>query len=102
MTQMCCDTTARQAYHLGFGVEFLSDATGTLAISNAAGAVTAPPMDSFPQPAARDLDHLHMERLRTFVYHGRRRHPGRQYRQHRRAVRSASTPTAQRVTAYRE
>lgn len=41
MTQMCCDTTARQAFHLGFGVEFLSDATGTLAISNAAGRVTA-------------------------------------------------------------
>ncbi len=41
MTQMCCDTTARQAVHLGFGVEFLSDATGTLAVKNAAGAVTA-------------------------------------------------------------
>jgi nicotinamidase-related amidase len=41
MTQMCCDTTARQAYHLGFGVEFLSDATGTLALSNAGGSVTA-------------------------------------------------------------
>lgn len=41
MTQMCCDTTARQAVHLGFSVEFLSDATGTLDISNNAGAVTA-------------------------------------------------------------
>jgi nicotinamidase-related amidase len=41
MTQMCCDTTARQAFHLGYGVEFLSDATGTLAIKNQAGAVTA-------------------------------------------------------------
>ncbi|KAF0215949.1 MAG: isochorismatase [Geobacteraceae bacterium] len=41
MTQMCCDTTARQAFHLGFGVEFLSDATGTLSIANDAGAVTA-------------------------------------------------------------
>ncbi len=40
MTQMCCDTTARQAMHRGFGVEFLSDATGTLAIKNAAGSVT--------------------------------------------------------------
>jgi nicotinamidase-related amidase len=38
---MCCDTTARQAFHLGFAVEFLSDATGTLAISNPAGSVTA-------------------------------------------------------------
>jgi nicotinamidase-related amidase len=41
MTQMCCDTTARQAAHLGFSVEFLSDATGTLQISNYAGTVTA-------------------------------------------------------------
>lgn len=41
MTQMCCDTTARQAVHLGYKVEFLSDATGTLAISNNAGSVTA-------------------------------------------------------------
>ena len=41
MTQMCCDTTARQAVHLGFSVEFLSDATGTLQISNNAGTVTA-------------------------------------------------------------
>lgn len=41
MTQMCCDTTARQAAHLGLQVEFLSDATGTLAIQNAAGKVTA-------------------------------------------------------------
>lgn len=41
MTQMCCDTTARQALHLGYSVEFLSDATGTLAISNQAGSVTA-------------------------------------------------------------
>jgi len=41
MTQMCCDTTARQAMHLGFGVEFLSDATGTLAFKNSAGAIDA-------------------------------------------------------------
>ena len=41
MTQMCCDTTSRQAVHLGFNVEFLSDGTGTLAVANAAGAVTA-------------------------------------------------------------
>lgn len=41
MTHMCCDTTARQAVHLGFTVEFLSDATGTLPLSNAAGEVTA-------------------------------------------------------------
>lgn len=41
MTQMCCDTTARQAFHLGFNVEFLSDSTGTLNIENYAGSVTA-------------------------------------------------------------
>jgi nicotinamidase-related amidase len=41
MTQMCCDTTARQALHLGFKVEFLSDATGTLDVSNEAGSITA-------------------------------------------------------------
>ncbi len=40
MTQMCCDTTARQAFHLGFAVEFISDATGTLSISNSAGSVS--------------------------------------------------------------
>jgi len=40
MTQMCCDTTARQAMHRGFGVEFLSDGTGTLAVKNAAGEVS--------------------------------------------------------------
>lgn len=41
MTHMCCDTTARQAVHRGFKVEFLRDATGTLALSNSAGEVTA-------------------------------------------------------------
>lgn len=39
MTQMCCDTTARQALHQGYSVTFLSDATGTLTISNSAGTV---------------------------------------------------------------
>src|SRR5215510_15647336 len=41
MTHMCCDTTARQAVHRGFTVEFLSDATGTLPLKNAAGQVSA-------------------------------------------------------------
>lgn len=41
MSQMCCDTTARQALHAGYNVEFLSDATGTLDISNSAGSVKA-------------------------------------------------------------
>lgn len=40
MTQMCCDTTARQAFHRGFKVEFLSDATGTLSVSNYAGTIS--------------------------------------------------------------
>lgn len=41
MTQVCCDTTARQAYHSGYKVEFLRDATGTLDVTNKAGSVTA-------------------------------------------------------------
>ncbi len=41
MTQICCDTTARQAFHRGFQVEFLRDATGTLDVENKAGSVTA-------------------------------------------------------------
>ncbi|MEM6363674.1 MAG: cysteine hydrolase family protein [Planctomycetota bacterium] len=41
MTQVCCDTTARQAFHLNYSVEFLNDATGTLDVSNKAGEVTA-------------------------------------------------------------
>jgi nicotinamidase-related amidase len=41
MTQMCCDTTARQAFHRGYGVDFLSDATGTLSVTNTAGTITA-------------------------------------------------------------
>ncbi|MFZ5584771.1 MAG: cysteine hydrolase family protein [Thermodesulfobacteriota bacterium] len=41
MTQMCCDTTARQAFHRGFLVEFLRDATGALDVANAAGKASA-------------------------------------------------------------
>ena len=39
MTQMCCDSTARDGFHRGYGVEFLSDATGTLTIGNDTGKV---------------------------------------------------------------
>ena len=46
MSQMCCDTTARQAFHRGFKVEFLSDATGTLNVSNYAGKVTGEELHS--------------------------------------------------------
>lgn len=41
MTQNCCDATARDASQLGYNVEFLSDANGTLAFSNNAGEVSA-------------------------------------------------------------
>ena len=41
MTHMCCDTTARQAFHSGYQVEFLGDATGTLSVENEAGSATA-------------------------------------------------------------
>jgi nicotinamidase-related amidase len=41
MAQMCCDTTARQAFHLGFQVDFLSDATGTLSVQNSEGSILA-------------------------------------------------------------
>ena len=41
MTHMCCDTTARQAAHRGYKVEFLRDATGTLNVENEAGTATA-------------------------------------------------------------
>lgn len=40
MTQMCCDTAARQAFHRGYEVNFLSDATGTLSVSNTAGTIS--------------------------------------------------------------
>jgi nicotinamidase-related amidase len=41
MTQMCCDTTARQAFHRNYAVNFLADATGTLSLSNHAGSICA-------------------------------------------------------------
>lgn len=41
MAQMCCDTTVCQAFHLGFQVDFLSDATGTLSLQNSAGFISA-------------------------------------------------------------
>ena len=40
MTQMCCDTTARQAFQRGYAVRFLSDGTGTLSITNSAGSIS--------------------------------------------------------------
>ncbi len=40
MTQMCCDSTARDGFHRGFAVEFLSDATGTLTFDNQAGKIS--------------------------------------------------------------
>ena len=37
MTHMCCDTTTRQAVHLDMNVTVLSDATGTIDLTDAAG-----------------------------------------------------------------
>jgi nicotinamidase-related amidase len=39
MTQMCVDTTARQAAHLGFGVSVLADATAAMAVKGPDGGV---------------------------------------------------------------
>ena len=41
MTQMCCDTTAREAFHKGYKVKFLSDATGTIDVSNDVGTISS-------------------------------------------------------------
>ncbi len=39
MTQMCCDTTAREAAHRGFAVTLLSDATAAMDVKGPDGAV---------------------------------------------------------------
>ena len=62
MTHMCCDTTARQAAHLGFRVEFLGDATGTLPVTNSAGAVTAEELHRAILCAADDDQRGHRHR----------------------------------------
>lgn len=41
MTQNCDESTARDAAHRGYHVEFLSDATGTLRMSNEVGTINA-------------------------------------------------------------
>jgi nicotinamidase-related amidase len=41
MTHHCVDTSARQALHLGYDAEVLADATGTLALANERGKVSA-------------------------------------------------------------
>ena len=41
MTQMCCDTTTRQAAHLGFTATILSDATAAMSVTGPDG-VTIP------------------------------------------------------------
>ena len=43
MTNVCCDTTARQAFHLGLGVTFLHDATGRARHARVDGAPIAAP-----------------------------------------------------------
>ncbi len=61
MTQMCCDTTARQAFHRGYTVNFLKDATGTLAISNAAGSIS----DADLHRAVLITQHMRFSRVMT-------------------------------------
>lgn len=39
MTQMCCDTTAREAAHRGFAVTMLSDATAAMSVKGPDGAL---------------------------------------------------------------
>lgn len=41
MTQNCVESTARHARHLGYTVEVLSDATGTVGLATTAGELTA-------------------------------------------------------------
>jgi nicotinamidase-related amidase len=38
---MCCDTTAREAFHKNYYVEFLSDATGTIDVNNYVGTISS-------------------------------------------------------------
>jgi nicotinamidase-related amidase len=57
MTQMCVDTTARQAAHLGFKVTVLSDATAAMDVKAPDGAVI---------PAA-DVHRTHLGSLNGFL-----------------------------------
>ncbi len=41
MTQMCCDSTAREAFHRGYHVDFLSDATGTIDVTTPIGSISS-------------------------------------------------------------
>ena len=41
MDHLCCDTTARQAVHVGFSVEVLADATGTIPLGTEWGNLSA-------------------------------------------------------------
>ena len=62
MTQMCVDTTARQAAHLGFKVTVLSDATAAMDVKGPDGAVI---------PAA-DVHRTHLGSLNGFLAEIRR------------------------------
>ena len=57
MTQMCVDTTARQAAHLGFGVTVLADAT-------AAKAVQGPDGETI---SAEQVHRMHLGSLQGFL-----------------------------------
>ncbi|HYE90460.1 MAG TPA: cysteine hydrolase family protein, partial [Terriglobales bacterium] len=54
MTQMCVDTTARQAAHLGFGVTVLADATAAKAVTGPDG--VAIPADAVHRTHLGSLD----------------------------------------------
>ena len=57
MTQMCVDTTARQAAHLGFGVTVLADATAAKAVQGPDG----------EQISAEQVHRTHLGSLQGFL-----------------------------------
>jgi nicotinamidase-related amidase len=57
MTQMCVDTTARQAAHLGFQVTVLADATAAMEVTGPDGVVIA----------AEQVHRTHLGSLRGFL-----------------------------------
>ena len=58
MTQMCCDTTAREAFHKDYAVEFLSDATGTIDVSNKVGTISSKDLHNATLKIAQSLRFL--------------------------------------------
>jgi nicotinamidase-related amidase len=58
MTQMCVDTTARQASHLGFKVTVVADATAAMDVKSPDGAAVIP---------AADVHRTHLGSLNGFI-----------------------------------